>query len=453
MTRLFSVLCLCCHTLAGIGQSEYITWRADRFALTDVWLIDGSGQAPLARQTVIVSAGRIEAVGPTDDLSLPVGLPRISGSGKTLIPGIVGVHNHLHMPGRTFLGPAAARLSLATGVTTMMTCGAADAETEWQLAERVRRGAIVGPEIVASGPYITGPGGNPNMVRTDDPQRLRDTIRYWADRGVRWFKVYRHTRPKDLAVVVEEAHRHGARVTGHLCATTLAEAARLGIDGVEHGLNAASDFREGKTPGHCDGDHGYIDRLDLTSDTVTTVLQTLVDAGTSLTSTLSIYEAGVAGRYPPTPQALAAMTPALRSRYAGPAPAEVDSVRLRRLHRIMAFERRFVELGGLMAAGPDPGRHNLPGYGDQRNFELLREAGFSPAEAVRVMTANGATVLGRTDIGTIAPGKRADLVLLDGDLTEDPAVIHAISRVFRAGVGYDVRRLIESVAGQIGPED
>ena len=447
------VFCLFASGALLRAQAEFVDWSPPRFAITGVTLIDGTGTIPLPNQTIIVAEGRIERVGPTDSLSLPSGLPRIIGSGHTLIPGIVGVHNHLHMPGRTFLGPAAARLSLAAGVTTMMTCGAADPDRERQLAEQIGSGSVSGPEIILSAPYVTGPEGSAVMVNAGAEKPLRDTIRYWADRGVRWFKVYRHTRPEDLAIVVDEAHRLGARVTGHLCATTLAEAARLGIDGVEHGLNAASDFRIGKTPGRCDGDHGYMDHLDLSADTVTTVLQTLVDAGTTLTSTLSIYEASVAGRYPPTPRILEAMTPSYRSRYGHAPPAVVDTLRLHRLRRIMAFERRFVELGGLLAAGPDPGRYNLPGYGDQRNFELLREAGFSTEATVRILTANGARVLGRDDIGMVKAGMRADLVLLEGDLAADPAVINAVSRVFRAGIGYDVQRLIRSVAGQIGPEN
>ncbi|WP_116106589.1 amidohydrolase family protein [Lewinella sp. IMCC34191] len=434
------------------GQERFVNFTSPRFAITHVTLIDGSGTAARYDQHVVVDGGAIVATGPADSLRLPPELPTLDGKGKTLIPGIVGVHNHLHMPGRTFLGPAA-RLYLAAGVTTMMTCGAAEPDREIALMQSVEAGEVAGPEIVPSAPYISGPGGNPNMIIADNEDRLRDTIRYWSERGVKWFKVYRHTRPEDLAVVVDEAHRHGARVTGHLCATTLAEAARIGIDGIEHGLNSANDFRPGKTPGNCDGSMSYMDRLDVYSAEVTRLLRTLVDRGVFLTSTLSIYEASIPGRYPPDERALQAMTPALRSRYSE-LPTELqDSARLRRLHRIMAFERRFVELGGLLAAGPDPGRHNLPGYGDQRNHELLREAGFSAGEAIRIMTYNGATVLGRDDIGRISPGMRADLVLLDGDLSSDPTVIRSVNAVFRAGIGYDVAALTTSVAGQIGPEN
>ena len=436
-----------------VGQQSFINVSHPHFAITHVTLIDGSGDSARYDQHVVVKNGLIAMTGPADSLSLSPELPTVNGRGKTLIPGIVGVHNHLHMPGRTFLGPAAVRLSLACGVTTMMTCGAAEPERELELMKWVEAGSVAGPEIIPSAPYITGPGGNPNMIVAGDGSRLRDTIRYWCERGVRWFKVYRQTRPEDLAVVVDEAHRHGARVTGHLCATTMAEAARIGIDGIEHGLNGANDFRPGKTPGNCDGSMNYMDRLDVQSAEVTQLLTTLVDHGVSLTSTLSIYEASIAGRYPPDERTLQAMTPAMRSRYAQ-APNELqDSTRLQRLQRIMAFERRFVDLGGLLAAGPDPGRHNLPGYGDQRNYALLREAGFSTGEAVRIMTYNGAAVLGREDIGKISEGMRADLVLLEGDLTADPGAIRAVRTVFRAGTGYNVSALTASVAGQIGPEN
>ncbi len=435
------------------AQQNFIDWQEPIFAITDVSLIDGSGGPVRKHQTIVIDLGIIVAVGPVDSLILPADVSSIDGRGLTLIPGIIGVHNHLHMPGSTFLGSAAARLYLSAGVTTIMTCGAAEPARELLLAEQVRMGVVSGPEIVPSGPYLTGSGGNPSMVIPRGEKDIRDTIRYWSARGINWFKVYRHTPPEDLAIIMDEAHRLGAKVTGHLCATTFAEAARLGIDGIEHGLNSASDFRTGKSTGKCDGKHDYMDTIDPTSEKVTNLLTQLIEANVSLTSTLAIYESSIPGRNPVDDRSLRAMTPLLRERYAGANLDTADASRLARLHRIMTFERRFVEMGGLLAAGPDPGRHNLPGYGDQRNFELLREAGFPAEEAVQVMTGNGAKVLGRSDIGTVTVGKRADLVLLKGDLEANPEVIRKVVKVFRQGIGYTVEQLTRSTEGLIGPEN
>jgi predicted amidohydrolase YtcJ len=119
----------------------------------------------------------------------------------------------------------------------------------------------------------------------------------------------------------------------------------------------------------------------------------------------------------------------------------------------MAFERAFVQAGGLLASGVDPTGMGgaLAGYGDQRNYELFIEAGFTPAQAVQIMTANGARILGvEKRLGTVERGKLADLVVLEGDLTADPAVIRRPTVVFKDGVGYDPAKLLASVEGRVG---
>jgi len=118
----------------------------------------------------------------------------------------------------------------------------------------------------------------------------------------------------------------------------------------------------------------------------------------------------------------------------------------------MAFERAFFKAGGLLGAGSDPCcLHVIAGYGDQRNYELLVEAGFTPEEAVQVMTLNGAKILGADSrIGSIAAGKQADLVVLRGNPAATPADIRNVVTVFRKGIGYDSAKLINSVKGQIG---
>jgi imidazolonepropionase-like amidohydrolase len=117
------------------------------------------------------------------------------------------------------------------------------------------------------------------------------------------------------------------------------------------------------------------------------------------------------------------------------------------------FEVAFVRAGGLLAAGVDPTGNGgaLPGFGDQRNYELLIEAGFAPVEAIRILTANGAKVLGIDDrLGTIAAGKIADLVVIKGDPIAQPAEIRNVVTVFKDGVGYDSAKLVESVKGVVG---
>jgi hypothetical protein len=133
--------------------------------------------------------------------------------------------------------------------------------------------------------------------------------------------------------------------------------------------------------------------------------------------------------------------------------AEGGAVWSELLRRAQHFELEFVRAGGILGAGVDPtgSGATLPGFGDQRNFELLVEAGFSAVEAIRILTLNGAIILGEDEhIGSIEPGKLADLVVLEGDPVTDPTRIRNVRLVFKDGVGYDAPKLISAVKGQVG---
>jgi imidazolonepropionase-like amidohydrolase len=119
----------------------------------------------------------------------------------------------------------------------------------------------------------------------------------------------------------------------------------------------------------------------------------------------------------------------------------------------MQFEREFVKAGGLLIAGLDPTGYGgvVPGFGDQREVELLVEAGFSPLEAIQIATANGAKFLGELErIGTLAPGKQADLVVVQGDPAKNISDIEKVTLVFKEGIGYDPAKLISSARGSVG---
>jgi len=222
------------------------------------------------------------------------------------------------------------------------------------------------------------------MIIPKDAQHIRDTMAFWLEQGVRWFKVYRHIRPEDLEVIVDVAHEHGAKVTGHFCSITFEEAVNIGVDGIEHGLNSAADFRTDKEYGVCNGGRAYMDELDISSKRVEALHQLMIDSNVFMNSTLSIYESGIPERAFADERSLKAMSPALIEQYEerrrGYAEKEQTIDKLARLKRIMAFEYQFFQMGGLLGSGVDPGRHNMPGYGDQRNYELLIEAGFKVEE-------------------------------------------------------------------------
>ncbi|WP_082794101.1 amidohydrolase family protein [Roseivirga seohaensis] len=434
-----------------IAQS-YIEYNAEVIALTNATVIDGTGGSLRKNQTLIVNNGLFQEFG--ENIQVPQNALVIDLKDKTIIPGIVGMHNHLHIPQFPNVGAEASKLYLASGVTTIQTCGAASPEHEIILAKKITQGELIGPEIIPSAPFITGAGGNPNMIIPRNEQHLRDTMQHWIKQGVEWFKVYRNTNPNDLRIIIDEAHKNKAKVRGHLCSITFEEATKLGIDGIEHGLNSTSDFRSNKSYGVCNGSTEYLDELVINSSAVKNLQQLMIDNQVFLTSTLAIYEASVPNRAFVDDRSLKIMSPYLQSQYDERRSSfdkeTEDLTRENRLKRIMAFEYQYFKMGGLLCSGVDAGRHILPGFGDQRNYQLLVEAGFTAEEAIQVMTSNGAKALGRNDIGLIQVGKRADFVILNGDLKTNADVIERVETVFKKGIGYDPEKILNEMNGKFG---
>lgn len=433
---------------------KYVKYNSNIIVLTNATVFDGKGNSAKENQTLIVVNGYFQSIGKSSEIDIPENTTIINLKGKTIIPGIVGVHNHLHIPQFPFIGETASKLYLASGVTTIQTCGSASPEEEIELSNKIEKGQIIGPNIVTSGPYFTGKGGNPNMIIPRDAKHIKDTIQYWTKKGVRWFKVYRNTIPNDLEIIINEAHKHNAKVTGHLCSITFEQATNLGIDGIEHGLNSTSDFRRNKTFGICDGSREYIDEIIINSEKVRQLHQLMIDKNVFLTSTLAIYEASIPKRAFADKRTLDVMLPFLVAQYQE-RRKQYDSInsdndlREKRLKRIMDFEYQFFKMGGTLTAGVDAGRHVLPGFGDQRNFELLKEAGFKTEEVIKIMTSNGAKVLSNSEIGTVEKGKKADFVVIEGNIEKD---IRNVELVFKNGYGYDPKLILREMKGKFGIE-
>lgn len=425
----------------------------EKVLIKNIKLIDGTGGPIQKDKTVLIEDGVFKKVSNSTNFKISNDIKIIDGNGKTMIPGLIGVHNHLHIPRHPFLGEIATKLYLASGVTTIQTCGAASPDKEIEIAKKIETGEILGPEIIPSGPYITGKGGNQNMIIPQNEDQLRDTIKFWADKGVKWFKVYRNIEPEFLKIVIDEAHRNNLKVTGHLCSVTFKEASEMGIDAIEHGFNSVSDFRVEKKVGECSGSREYIDKLDLDSKEVANLLDNLVENETVLTSTLSIYEASIPSRSFIDQRSREIMSESFRENFKDlndRSEKELSKTREKRLKRIMEFEYKFYKKGGILSAGVDAGRHILPGFGDQRNFLLLKEAGFTTQEVINIMTKNGALKLGKTDIGTIEIGKKADFIILEGDLEFDDNAIQKVSKIYKNGSSYDPDSLLKGLKGKYG---
>lgn len=171
---------------------------------------------------------------------------------------------------------------------------------------------------------------------------------------------------------------------------------------------------------------------------------------------VAVYEISIPGRPPLEERTLAALAPAAREEYLtrrNEIARQTESITGELFPRAQAFEYAFFKAGGLLAAGVDPTGNGgaLPGFGDQRNYELLLEAEFTPAEAIQIMTLNGARVLGvEEELGSVEVGKIADLVVIQGDPVARPAEIRNVVTVFKDGVGYDSKKLVDSVEGLVG---
>jgi hypothetical protein len=248
------------------------------------------------------------------------------------------------------------------------------------------------------------------------------------------------------------------KVTGHLCSVGYKEAVAASIDALEHGLMANLEYVPGKRPDACPSlDRETYLKLDVNAPSTQATFKAMVSNGVAMTSTLAVYEISVPNRPPLDPRVTEAMSPEVQREYLATreriAANAATSSQLAMLKKAMEYEVAFVKAGGLLAAGVDPTGNGgaLPGYGDQRNYELLIEAGFTPGQVVQIMSANGAKVLGADrDLGTVAAGKIADLVLIRGDVGANPADIRNVVTVFKGGVGFDSAKLIGSVTGLVG---
>lgn len=453
----------------GTKAGDFVAYKGDApLALTGATLIDGTGAAPRSGMTLLLDHGRIQALGPDGQVPIPAGAQKLDLAGKTVLPGYVMLHEHLFYPTGLLtyanMPYSFPRLYLAGGVTTMRTGGSINPYADLGIKQWVDKGLAVGPHIYITGPYLTaGEDAEdlPVMQLADfgDPAMAVEAERHWIALGARDFKTYTTIPRKTLQAVIDYAHKHGARVTGHLCSVTYHEAAALGIDDLEHGIFVATDFVTDKKPDQCP-DYGKVQKalaeLDVNGPAAQDLLQTLLKRHVALTSTLPVFEASTPGR-PMLPDAvLDLMSLQARSNYLrfyGRTAQANNPDAVKAFQHGMAFEKAYFDAGGLLVSGIDPTGNGgvVPGYSNAREIELLVEAGLSLPDAIKVATLNGAKYLGiDKDVGSLAAGKAADLVVLDGDPMKDVKALRKVQWVFKDGVGYDSAALTESVKGDVG---
>ena len=440
--------------------SPFISVQSSTVALIHARLLDGTGGPILEDQTVVIQGERIVSVGPTESADVPEGAQVLDLAGHTLIPGLVSLHEHLYFGGVEQMTPMPVEgpmLYLAMGVTSAMPAGSQFPYYDLNLAQTIEAGLTPGPRIYRTGPYLNGGPPLPGNQRiVNDPEEVRRVIRYWFSEGATWMKFVGGTSREVLAAGIDEAHRLGMKITGHLCSVTFTEAAEMGLDALQHGYITNSDYVPGKLPDVCPPENMRIQAdLDVESADVRESIERIVAAGAAVVSTLGVYETFTPARATLPPQAMEMLKPLTRQEVERTHANLADGgliVPPRLINKMMRWERMFVEAGGLLGAGSDPwGTGYLPGFGNLRNYEMLLEAGFSAPEVVQILTLNGARILGEEHrFGSVEPGKLADLVVIRGDPTSDPTTIYDVVTVFKGGVGYDSMRLRQAAKGTIG---
>jgi imidazolonepropionase-like amidohydrolase len=444
--------------------NQFIVVNTDTFALIHAKVVDGTGNTSKNDQTILVIKGRIAQVGDSKSVKVGNSIHTTDCTGKTIIPGMVMMHEHLfygeNVP-PAYLGiemPLSfPRLYLAGGVTTMRTTGSCEPQTDLNIKKWIDQGRMTGPDIDVTGPYIEREFFPiPEIQFIKSPEEAAKTVSYWIDKGCTSFKVYMNITKEDLQEVVRLAHEKNLKVTGHLCSLTYREAASLGIDTLEHGFVPASDFVTAKKENTCP--FGVVTpslkSLDVNSSQMKDLMKFLIEKKVTITSTLPVFEPNTGREFIPG-DGETALAPQVKEAVEKTYRASVgkDTSDVAFFKKEMVWEKQFVDMGGRLMAGVDPtgsGR-TIPGYADRHTLELLVEAGFTFPQAVKICSLNAAEYLNKqSEIGTIAVGKRADLVLMNGDPEKDIKSVRNTEIVFKNGIGFDSKKLFESMNGKVG---
>ena len=467
-TLVLLVVLLASLSVARADTKDWVAYKQPVIAFTHTTVIDGTGAAPKQDQTLVIDKGRITALGPAESTKVPTGATVIDAHGKTLLPGFVMMHEHLFYTTRLspyFITPMSYSfppLYLAGGETTIRTTGSMTPYVDLNVRDDINANKRIGPDIDVTGPYLNGKGGfTEDLARLTGPADATRTVDYWAEQGVTSFKAYMQITRAELKATIDAAHAHHDKVTGHLCSVTFREAADLGIDNLEHGFFVATDFVKDKQPDQCPkGGTESIASLDMNSPQVKSLIDLLVSRHVALTSTLGVFESSVPGRPEASSAALALLNPALRDLYettwkkVQTMPALRAKMMQDEFAKATRLEKRFAQAGGLLMGGSDPTGYGgvIPGFSSKREIELLVQAdGFTFPQAVKIMSLNAAQFEGRDkDIGSLSVGKRADIVVIDGDPMKDVSAVERMPLVFKGGVGYDTAAIFKSMRDQIG---
>lgn len=412
-------------------------------ALEGATLIDGSGRAPVRDAIILVQGGHIQAIARVNEIPVPRGAQTLSLIGKTVIPGLIDSHAHVER--------WAVERYLAWGVTTVRDLGAASTDSSIALKNDLDLGSVLGPRMFTSGAMIDGaeptyPTATPVRTRGD----ARKAVDQRAVAGADYVKIYTKLTADLLPPLIDEASTLRLPVAAHLGKIDAITAARAGVASLEHMagvvqaasrdpgpyLRAHDQFLRGWTL----EEEGW---ASLDSASVARVAQAVAAAHVAIVPTLVLHEM-MSRLDNPTlssrpgmedvPAAAASVrdVPGLLRRTGWRAP-ELQAFRRSRA-RQNQFVREYKRAGGLIAAGSDAANQLLvPGLSLHEELSLLVAAGLTPVEAITAATRKGAELLRADSLGLLAPGKVADLVVLDADPTTDIGATRRIDFVMTRG--------------------
>ena len=433
--------------------SPFLASESTSFLLENARVVDGTGAPARDGLSLLIQNGLITAVGRSNEIAVPPSAEPIDLAGHTILPGLIMMHEHLGYSYGSNPDPSVDQVSqahpnsipkllLAAGVTTVRTAGSETPQVDLNLKRRIESGAAVGPTLF-TGPFLNGPEGaylGDFVVRT--AAEAREVVRFWVGRGATMIKVYENITPDVLQGVIEEAHRLGAHVAGHLGpGTSCTQAARLGIDTIEHGF------------GQCGADipPGWLSdptALDPRAPEVTAVIDTLVENDVAIVATPV--------QWPPSEEELSMLSAAQRALYDAvrAAPPPFLQLFLDPPPQLLAFaraiNRAFVARGGTMLIGSDANHGRVPGYANHTAMVLLADT-FPPLEVIRMATSDAAAFLRIGDrTGSVAPGLEADLLIVRGAPDHDMADVRNVAYVFKDGRAFDPVKLREAAQGLVG---
>lgn len=443
--------------------SAYIEIQDSIIALQNVTVIDGTGGVVKYNQDILVVNNKISAIGNTGKMVFPQNTKIIDAKGKTVIPGLIMLHEHLFYAKpfdrnykATHMTNTFPQMYLAGGVTTMRTAGSIEANADLNVKNLIERGRLLGPSMDVSTPHVERLGFIPQVQSLYGDENIENWLNYWFDKGVTSVKVYNNITKADLEEIIKISHARKIKVTGHLCSITYREAAELGIDNLEHSFMASTDFVDNKKEDECVYGEPSLIQLDENDTELEALMQFLIDKNVTLTYTPTVFEPFTdretipgGGRVALAPHLLEQ----LQTTYDQLNNSKRDSLSLISFKKEMKRVMKFHSMGGKIVVGTDPtgSGKTIAGYSNQRLIELLIETGFTIEEAIKLATRNGAEYLGiEKETGTIEVGKEADLVLMNGDLSKDVSNIRKMELVFKDGIGFDSQKIFDSVKGKVG---